>query len=573
MYTVIIRGENTEKSGFLPAGMCKKGVKTLKNKSLKWLIQNGKSSFIFVAVLTAAGVFLSLLSLKFVSVSRELINIATGMSDGALPRVCVLLVLLLLLRLFVQILTSYLNVHASSRLEIALKRNIFKNLIGKDYLSLTAYHSGELLNRINNDVSVIVSGTISILPSAALFLTGIIGGFVYLYTIDKFLALLILAVGPFVFLGARLYSRRYKVLHKQCQEAAGKTQSFMLEMLQNLLVVKSFGNENAVLDRNEELQRESYRLRVKRTTVSVVSTVVMFLVFNAGYYFALAYGAYMLWLGVITYGDVTAILQLVNQIQTPFKNVSGLVPQFFSMLASAERIMELESLKAEEATGTDNLLPGIYQTAKEIVFENVCFSYNADSKIPPMNFSMALHEFTAVAGESGVGKSTAIKLLLGLMKPSSGRIYLKTGKGDFDLGSLSRKLFAYVPQGNLILSGTIRENISFSNREVSDEAIIQSAKAAQIWDFISSLEYGLDTYVGEKGLGLSEGQAQRLSIARALLCDAPILLLDEATSALDPDTEAALLRSLKSMTDKTCIIVSHKKAALEICDKVVHIAE
>lgn len=543
----------------------------LKNKSLIWLIKNGKTSIMFVLGLTAASIFLSLLSLKFVSVSRKLINIATGTSGKNLADVCILLVVLLLIRLGVQILISYMNVHASSKLEISLKRRIFKNLISKDYLSLSAYHSGELLNRINNDVSVIVNGVITLIPSAALFLTSIVGGFIYLYTIDNILALLILAVGPIVFVGARLYSKRYKTLHKKCQDANGKTQSFMLEMLQNLLVVKSFSNENAVLDHNETLQRKSYKLRVRRTTVSVISNIAMFLVFNAGYYFSLAYGAYRLWSGAITYGDVTAILQLVNQIQTPFKNVSSLVPQAFSMIASAERIMELEELKTEAETGNKSLPAGICGSGAEIVFDNVHFAYNADSKISVMNFSFKFGEFTAIAGESGIGKSTAIKLLLGILTPQSGRIYLKTRDGEYDLGSRTRALFSYVPQGNLILSGTIRENITFANPDVDEEDIIRSAKIARIWDFISSLEDGLDTYIGEKGLGLSEGQAQRISVARAILYDAPVLLLDESTSALDPDTEAQLLSSLKKMTDKTCIIVSHKKAAIDICDRVVHI--
>ena len=542
----------------------------MKNKSLSWLIKNAKGSIPFIAALIVTSILLSLLSLKFVSVSREVINIATRNIEGNLINSCIILILLLLIQLCIQILISYINVHASSRLEISLKRNIFKKLINKDYLSLSSYHSGELLNRINSDVSVIVSGTITLLPSAALFFTSIIGSFIYLYTIDRLLALIILSVGPFVLIGARLYSKRYKVLHKECQDANGKTQSFMLEMLQNLLVVKSFNNENTVLDLSENLQKRSYSLRVKRTTVSVISHIVMFLVFNAGYYLSLAYGAFKLLHGLLSFGDVTAILQLVNQIQTPFKNVSSLIPQFFSMLASAERIIELENLKTEEKSGNE-LPQNIYNDAEEIVFQDVHFRYNQDSKIAVMNFKFKLREFTAIAGESGIGKSTAIKLMLGILTPQSGRIYLKAGDKEYDLGTNTRSLFSYVPQGNLILSGTIRENITFAADNVTEEEIIKSAKIAHIWDFISSLEDGLDTYIGEKGLGLSEGQAQRLSVARAILYDAPILLLDESTSALDSQTESDLLKSLKEMTDKTCIIVSHKQKALDICDNTVTI--
>ena len=540
-------------------------------KVWKWLIKNGKSSLLFIALLTVGSILLSLISLQFSMQSKTIIDIATGASDKSFVSACVSIVIMLALMLIVQISVSFINVHASSRLEISLKNHIFGILLGKDYLAVSEYHSGELLNRINSDVSVIVSGIVTILPKAALFLTSVIGAFVLLYRIDNLLAIAILAVGPFVMIGARLYSKRYKALHKKAQSADGKTKSFMLEMLQNLLVVKSFSNEDLMLGKSMELQNESYRLKVKRTKVSVVAQVGLFLVFNAGFYFALAYCAYKLSKNLITAGDIIAITQLVRQIQSPFQNMSGLVPQFFSAVASIERLIELEELKDEESTG-EHIGKEIYSRLDRIVFDNVRFEYTKDSHISDINMEIKKGEFAVVAGESGAGKSTSVKLLLGILKPLSGEIYLRTtdGKKHY-LGKNSKKLFAYVPQGNLILSGTIRENISFASETDNEEKIINVAKIAQIWDFITTLDKGLDTEIGENGLGLSEGQAQRISIARALMYDAPVLLLDEATSALDSQTEAELLKAVKSMTDKTVIIVSHKQAAFEICDKVVKI--
>lgn len=540
-------------------------------KVWKWLIKNGKSSLLFIALLTVGSILLSLISLQFSMQSKTIIDIATGASDKNFVSACVSIVIMLALMLIVQISVSFINVHASSRLEISLKNHIFGILLGKDYLAVSEYHSGELLNRINSDVSVIVSGIVTILPKAALFLTSVIGAFILLYGIDSFLAIAVLAVGPFVVIGARLYSKRYKALHKKAQSADGKTKSFMLEMLQNLLVVKSFSNEDLMLGKSMELQNESYRLKVKRTKVSVVAQVGLFLVFNAGFYFALAYCAYKLSKNLITAGDIIAITQLVRQIQSPFQNMSGLVPQFFSAVASIERLIELEELKDEESTG-EHIGKEIYPRLDRIVFDNVRFEYTKDSHISDINMEIKKGEFAVVAGESGAGKSTSVKLLLGILKPLSGEIYLRTtdGKKHY-LGKNSRKLFAYVPQGNLILSGTIRENISFASESDNEEKIINAAKIAQIWDFITTLDKGLDTEIGENGLGLSEGQAQRISIARALMYDAPVLLLDEATSALDSQTEAELLKAVKSMTDKTVIIVSHKQAAFEICDKVVKI--
>lgn len=540
-------------------------------KVWKWLVKNGRSSLLFIALLTVGSILLSMISLQFSMQSKTIIDIATGASDKNFISACVSIAIMLALMLVVQISVSFINVHASSRLEIALKNHIFGILLRKDYLAVSEYHSGELLNRINSDVSVIVSGIVTILPKAALFLTSVIGAFVLLWKIDNFLAIAILAIGPFVLIGARRYSRRYKALHKMAQAADGKTKSFMLEMLRNLLVVKSFSNEELMLAKSEELQKESYRLRVRRTKVSTVAQIGLFLVFNAGFYFALAYCAYKLSKHLITAGDIIAITQLVRQIQSPFQNMSGLVPQFFSVIASVERLIELEEMKNEESTG-ENVGKEIYSKLDSIVFDNVQFSYTKDSHVSDVNMEIKKGEFAVVAGESGAGKSTSVKLLLGILKPDSGEIYLRTtdGKKHF-LGKNSRKLFAYVPQGNLILSGTIRENIAFASETNNEEKIIKAAKIAQIWDFITTLDKGLDTEIGENGLGLSEGQAQRISIARALMYDAPVLLLDEATSALDSQTEAELLKAVKSMTDKTVIIVSHKQAAFEICDKIVRI--
>ncbi len=543
----------------------------MNNKVYKWILKNGKSSLPFIILLTGASVILSLISLQFSMESKKIIDIAIGEQSGRLSECIVRIASLLIVMLAVQIFINFINVHANSRFEISLKNNIFKNLLKKDYLSVSAYHSGELLNRINSDVSIIVSGITTIIPKAALFLTSVVGAFIYLYRIDSFLALVILAVGPFVLVGARVYSKMFKKLHKECQTADGKTKSFMLEMLQNLLVVKSFDNEDMIVDKSRKLQNKSYKLRITRTKVSVFAHIGMFLIFNAGFYFALAYCAYRLSQKVMTVGDVMAVTQLVNQIQSPFQNISGLVPQFFSVIASSERLIELEEIKDEKESG-DNINCAIYENLEKIVFDDVEFSYSADSVVSQINMEIKKGEFAVVAGESGAGKSTAIKLLLGILTPDKGKIYLKT-KDDktYYLGKNTRTLFAYVPQGNMILSGTIRENISFANENADEESIIKAAKVAQIMDFIETLDNGLDTVIGENGLGLSEGQAQRISIARALLYDAPVLLLDESTSALDSKTEINLLNSIKSMTDKTVIIVSHKQAAFDVCDKVIYV--
>ncbi len=542
----------------------------MRKRVLEWIFKNGKKSFPAIIILTVLSIAMSITQVRFATASKDVIDVATKESDGVFMAVFGVLAGLLIFRLILQIIANYVEVHASSRFEIALKRHIFKTLIGKDYLSVAKYHSGELLNRIESDVSVIVNGTIAILPSAALLLTSVIAAFCVLFNIDKTLAVIILCIGPFVAIGARIYSAKFKVLHKKNQEYNGKTKSFMLEILQNLLVVKSFGNEKMVLDKSQDLQEMSYKLRIKQVTVSLFAQVGLFMIFNAGYYFALGYGAYRLSQGALTYGDVMAILALVNQIQMPFKNISSLIPKAFAVSASVERILELEDLKSECETGKE-IDTEIYNDLEEIVYENATFSYSDDSVVSGIDMKIKKGECVVIAGESGAGKSTAIKLLLGIMNADSGRIYLKGEFGEIEIGRETRPIFAYVPQGNLILSGTIRENVAFGHADAKEEDIINACKIAQIWDFIETLDLGLDTVLGEKGLGLSEGQAQRISIARALLHNAPILLLDESTSALDSVTEKELLSAIRNMTDKTCVIVSHKQAAFDISDKVIYI--
>ena len=537
-------------------------------KVINWLWQNSKGSKLAILLLMVLCVIYSLIQLEFVTASKNLIDLATGVIEGSFLDGFIVLIVLLLLLLALQIIIDFMNIHALSKFEIALKTRIFKSMIGKDYLAITGYHSGDLINRLSSDVNIISYGIVEILPTAALLFTSLIGAMIMLWQIDPLLSVIILAIAPFVAIGTKFYSPKYKALHKKCQSAEGDTKSFMLEMLQNILVVKSFSGEKAALKRAEKLQNRTYKLRLSRAALSIVASVGLFLVFNAGYYFALAYGAYSIAVGVLTFGELTAILQLVDRIQAPFKNISGLIPQAVSVIASTERLLEIEDIKNETSTGKN-----VLSDFDEIRFNNVTFKYSDDAVVSNIDMSIKKGEFAVISGESGVGKSTTLKLLLGLLEPESGEISVVKDCKQYRAGYDTRNLFAYVPQGNMIFSGTVRDNICFARENATDAEIEHAAKIAQIWGFISSLDDGLDTVIGEHGVGVSEGQAQRISIARAILYDAPVLLLDESTSALDSDTEAALLNALRTMTDKTCIIVSHRKAAFEVCDKVCAITK
>jgi ABC-type multidrug transport system fused ATPase/permease subunit len=355
------------------------------------------------------------------------------------------------------------------------------------------------------------------------------------------------------------------------QSSDGVIRSFIQECIENLVVIKSFANNKNSERKLYEKQQAAFKIKLKRNTISNIASTGVYIVFTASYYAALVWGAFQIGVGAISFGTLTAFLQIIEQIKAPMKNISGLIPQFYSMLASAERIMELEELDDETIAPQPKSAAEIYDEMEAIVAEGLTFAYNNENVLEGADMCVGKGEIVAVAGPSGIGKSTIMKLMLGLIEPDEGELYIKTKSGKAAVDSGMRKLFAYVPQGNMILSGTIRENIAFCNNEASSDDVMRAAKAAMIWDFISALPNGMETVIGERGLGLSEGQIQRIALARAFLSGAPVLLLDEATSALDEATEKGLLENLKKMNDRTCIFISHKQRTIRNCDKIFYI--
>lgn len=540
----------------------------------KWIYNICRAERFKVLILIIANAASAVLTIAYANFSKKIINAAV--QDHSINRVlyyAVCYLILILVQITINLIARSTAERCKGKLEWHLKQHMLNSIIKKDYSSVTAYHTGELQNRMFNDVTIISEGFTTIFPDMIHLIVKLVCAFAYLVVIDRVFALVFLVGGISVFLCTQMFRKTLKRLHKEVQATEGKTRSFIQEAITSLLVVKTFVVEDKISENADELQAVNYKAKMRRRFFGIAANAGISLVFNLGYVFALAFGAYRLING-LDYGTVTAMLQLVNQIQSPFASLSNVMPKYFALIASAERLIEIENLPDEEADNQEDIVVSdIYDSLKSIEFENISFKYDRDIILDNTSLSVNKGDFVAIMGISGIGKSTLLKLLLGVFKVDDGLIELELDGKTLPVDYHTRRLFSYVPQGNFLLSGTIRENLMFINENATEKEIEEAVRISCAEQFINDLPEGLETVIGERGIGLSEGQLQRLAIARSLLSNSPVMLLDEATSALDEDTEKQFLTNLKNLKNKTCIIVSHKRAALEICNKYVQIVD
>lgn len=534
------------------------------NAALSWLLARTKGRRGALAAIIAGNAVFAAAGAAFSLLCRGIIDSAVSGDRGGILGYAAGLGGFVLLQLVLRLVCNSLSEYVRAGMEMDMRAKLFGKLLSAELSSVTKYHSGELLNRMFSDVKICSDGIADILPAAVNMVTRLVCAGVIMVFLEPWFAALFIAAGAVVFVVTRFFRGRLKGLHKQVQEKEGKVRSFLQEALESAAVIKVFGAERKMLRRNDLNQREHYRIRMKRRAIGIISGAGFGLIFQAGYVLALVWGAFGIFSGGMTYGTLTAVLQLVNQIQSPFAGLSSLFPQYYAMLASAERIIELENLPEEQksAKALD------YADFQRLEVSGLRFGYGEKDVITRADFTLNRGETAALTGISGGGKSTLFMLLLGAYRPDGGEIRFVSRSEEYSPGQETRGIFAYVPQGNCLFSGTIRENIAFLNdTEISDEAVMQAAKAACADESITQLPEGLDARIGENGHGLSEGQAQRIAVARALYSGAGFLLLDEATSALDEQTERKLLENISAMDGKTVLIVTHRPAALEICDR------
>ena len=549
-----------------------------------WLYRQTKHQLPCVILLSVLNVLTALAYLWLAWLSKDLIEAASALLTGETPktlwdslrdpllyRPALTVVGVVIGQVVLYVLTGRLKVYAAGKLEMRLRERVFSSLLHADYAAVTAHHSGELLTHLTSDVTVVSQHMTGLLPTAASLVAKLVGGIAMIAVLAPKLALVIVGIGVLALIGSRFYGVHLKRLHKRCQEAYGHTRSFMQETFSRLLSVKAYADEEAVEQEMNERQKTHFRWKLRRNTVQLFGSTAMYLLMTAAYYLMLLWCVFCLAVGTMTVGTLTALLQIFEQLQSPLHNASGLLPQYYAMMASAERLQQADALTTEEAAMLPASRREIVNGFKGLTLEGVSFAYDDAAVLCGIDLSVRRGECVALIGASGIGKSTLMKLILAIHPCDAGRIVLD-GESSIPVSAATRRLMAYVPQGNALISGTIRENIGFF-RKVTDDAVREAVRLACLDEFVASLPDGLDTVLGENGLGVSEGQAQRIAVARALLNESPVLLLDECTSALDAETEARLLDNLRTLRDRAILLISHKNTTVAGCDRVLRLED
>lgn len=539
-----------------------------KNSALKWIYENSKKYTTIILVLTIIMGLISVAYILLAAIASNLLDIAIGKVPGSIWLNVLYIISLIFLQALLNILYSNVKIRISGKLEILFKKRLFYSILKKDYINVSKLHSGDILNRMTSDIQQITNTLVTLIPQFFGIIAKITAGLFVVAKINILYAIIMVAAGSIFSISGRIFSSKFKLLHKEVQKSDGKTRSFIQECVENIMVIKAFKSDSIFLEKLNELQALNYKAKVKWNAATNLTRTSSYVFFTFAYFFTLTWGAFELSKGNITFGALTAILLIFEQIKNPILNMSGAIPQYYAMLASADRLIEIEAIKDEEAASLITDTSNGYKSFQCIAINKLSFNYGNNSILNNINLTITRGEFVALVGKSGIGKSTLFKLLLGLVKPANGEVALITSSNAIEVNSATRDFFAFVPQGNFVFSGTIKENICFASTSIDEVKLTESAKIACIYDDISRLPNGFNSIVGENGLGLSEGQLQRIAIARALYSDSPILLLDECTSALDEATEVQLLSNLKKLIDKTIILISHRQTAIEMCHKI-----
>jgi len=549
-------------------------------RNICWIYDKCKSSFLWISLIILIGSILSILTVGRSLVVKSLIDSSTQNIKAETVKWVIILGILLLSNIILNSINTIVSSYVCERVRNKLQGKLYNHIIYSKWMEHNKYHSVELLTRITNDVNTITSTITSTIPSIISLLVMLFSSFIALLSISPIMSLISIGIFPILILLSKVYGKKLSYFYTEIQKKETLYNRFLQESFNNILIVKSFCLENNRSKDLTKIQSEKLNLSIKKSYFSAISNGFLALSSMLGYFVVFIWGTVSLSIsGVSAFGDLTAMLQLFSNIQIPIYGLSSSFPQLVSALSAADRLIELENM-ALEIPNNEAINNNIHITSyiendytksaanlnTKVYFENVDFGYVSTSTILK-NISVSINygETIALIGPSGEGKTTLIRLLLCLIYPSKGNIYIN----EEILNTNHRNLISYVPQGNTLFSGSILENLKFGNPEATNNQILESLNMSSSLDFVNSLPNKLNTLIGERGIGLSEGQAQRLAIARAFLRKRPILILDEATSSLDSNTELTILNQVKNLIPKPiCIIITHRPSALSICDKI-----
>ena len=542
----------------------------------KWIFSYSKRYKGAIIFYTLLGIFSTSMGLVSSVASKYMIDIITGYQTSKL---WIMIAITVGSAVFSLVFSNVIN-RVSAKLSIYINNDIqadiFDKIIDADWLEINKYSNGDVLNRFNSDVSTISSNAISWLPTIVIAVYNFIATFVVIWHYDKIMSLLAFASAPVMLMMSKFLISKQREYARKVKEMNSDMMTFEVETFYNFDTIKSFGISSLYGKKMREWQRKYKDVSLEYNMFSIKTGVFMSIMGMIVQYAAFGYCLFRLWTHDITYGTMTLFLQQRGNLNSAFNNVISIIPNFLNSSISAHRIRELAQLPKEVHIAESSKLDALAEHGFEVRMRDVDFSYVEGTRvITKSSFQACPGEIVALVGPSGEGKTTMIRLILGLIRPEAGQAVIRGLDGsEVEMNVETRHLFAYVPQGNTILSGTIAENMRMVKEDATDEEIIEALKVSCAWDFVGKMPETINSNIGERGRGFSEGQAQRIAIARAVLRDAPILLLDEATSALDVTTERQVLRNIISQRpNKTCIVTTHRPSVLNMCQRVYRVME
>ena len=533
-----------------------------------WLWQNSKGARRQALTNTAIGLLDVACQLLWVLACKRAIDIATGIKDCSLLTTGIVIAALMLIQIGSRALSRWIHSVTGNKVRNRMRRDVFARLLRCDWLHLQRHHTGDLINRLEGDVAGITTLMTEVIPAAIVSATQLLASFTLLFTMSPLLAVAIFITLPICLAVSRVYVKKMRKLNREVRDSDSRIQSVLQESLQHKELIKSLEQNDSTEKQLSELQERLQDQVANRTKFSLGAYSLIQLGFAAGYVIAFMWGADSLRDGMITYGTMAAYLQLVGLIQRPTMELSRYVPGIVSSLTAAERLYELEDIPIERQGDAVML-----KETAGVRFKDVTFRYEDDKRLILNSFSFDFppNSCTAIVGETGAGKTTLIRLLIALINPQGGSIELYDGTEKHESSTLTRRNFVYIPQGNSLVSGTIRDNLLMGNPDATEEEMRKALHIACA-EYVFDLPEGIDSPITERGGGLSEGQAQRIAVARSILRPGSILILDEVTSALDEATEQEMLKRLtQSQIGKTLIFVTHRPAVMEYCTQVLKI--